>query len=258
MTHFPTISYTLISEIPTLSYGPKAWKSNPLSWRSLPVQVIIGSTPCRDLKSFQFYMTLICFISVCHLYPVYLTGSSGNLDEMISNKRNNVCGLMCFSSGRRLVVWLVFGGVSLTERLQTGAVSLQKPTIVWLFQDLGKLPSQLAKHQFNHKDAVILACVESVSNRVIELFLLYSFFVLLSSQLSWRTRAETLATQATGSVHTFSFFQQKRKQEILLIVVIFTYFKVQTKIEKKKMVRKIDHFFIFLILKSASKIQKIL
>ena len=56
----------------------------------------------------------------------------------------------------------------------------------------------------------------------------------------------------------FSFFQQKRKQEILLILVIFTYFKVQTKMEKKKMVRKIDNFFIFLILKSASKIQKIL
>ena len=56
----------------------------------------------------------------------------------------------------------------------------------------------------------------------------------------------------------FSFFQQKRKQEILLILIIFTYFKAQTKIGKKKMVRKIDHFFIFLILKSASEIQKIL
>ena len=56
----------------------------------------------------------------------------------------------------------------------------------------------------------------------------------------------------------FSFFQQKRKKEILLILIIFTYFKAQTKIEKKKMVRKIDHFFIFLILKSASEIQKIL
>ena len=56
----------------------------------------------------------------------------------------------------------------------------------------------------------------------------------------------------------FVFFQQKRKKEILLIVIIFTYFKVQKKIEKKKMVREIDHFFIFLILKSASKIQKIL
>ena len=56
----------------------------------------------------------------------------------------------------------------------------------------------------------------------------------------------------------FLFFKQKRKKEILLIVIIFTYFKVQKKIEKKKMVRKIDHFFIFLILKSASKIQKIL
>ena len=49
----------------------------------------------------------------------------------------------------------------------------------------------------------------------------------------------------------FSFVQQKRKQEILLILVIFTYFKVQKKREKKKMVGKIDHFLIFLILKSA-------
>ena len=56
----------------------------------------------------------------------------------------------------------------------------------------------------------------------------------------------------------FPFFQQKRKKEILLIFIIFTYFKVQKKIENEKMVRKIDHFFIFLILKSASKIQKIL
>ena len=52
----------------------------------------------------------------------------------------------------------------------------------------------------------------------------------------------------------FPFSQQKRKKEILLILIIFTYFKVQKKIEKKKMVREIDHFFIFLILKSASKI----
>ena len=43
----------------------------------------------------------------------------------------------------------------------------------------------------------------------------------------------------------FPFFQQKQKKEILLILIIFTYFKVQTKIEKKKMVRKIDHFFYF-------------
>ena len=55
----------------------------------------------------------------------------------------------------------------------------------------------------------------------------------------------------------FSFFQQKTETGNITYPVIFTYFKVQTKIEKKKMVRKIDHFFIFLILKSASKIQKI-
>ena len=56
----------------------------------------------------------------------------------------------------------------------------------------------------------------------------------------------------------FSFFQQKRKKDILLILIIFAYFKVQKKREKKKMVSKIDHFFIFLILKLNSKIRKIL
>ena len=68
---------------------------------------------------------------------------------------------------------------------------------------------------------------------------------------SWEVRAHFRQSN-------FSFFQQKRKQEIVLILVIFTYFKVQTKIEKKEMVRKIDLFFIFLLLKSASKTQKIL
>ena len=71
-------------------------------------------------------------------------------------------------------------------------------------------------------------------------------------------KGQLLMVRAHFGHSNFSFFQQKRKQEILLILVIFTYFKVQTKKEKKKMVRKIDHFFIFLILKSASKIQKIL
>ena len=53
--------------------------------------------------------------------------------------------------------------------------------------------------------------------------------------------------QSGGSVHTSAnlIFQQKGKKEILLILIIFTYFKVQTKIEKKKMDRKIDHFFYF-------------
>ena len=86
---------------------------------------------------------------------------------MISNKRNHVCSLIFFffrtKAGSLTCVWWV----SLTERLQTVAVSLQKPTIIWLFQDLGKLPSQLAEHRLNHKAAVILACVASVSNRVV-------------------------------------------------------------------------------------------
>ena len=68
----------------------------------------------------------------------------------------------------------------------------------------------------------------------------------------------SLLVRAHFGQSNFLSFKQKRKKEILLIVIIFTYFKVQKKIEKKKMVRKIDHFFIFLILKSASKIQKIL
>ena len=56
----------------------------------------------------------------------------------------------------------------------------------------------------------------------------------------------------------FFIFQQKRKKDISLMPIIFAYFKVQKKREKKKMVSKIDHFFIFLILKLNSKIQKIL
>ena len=43
----------------------------------------------------------------------------------------------------------------------------------------------------------------------------------------------------------FSFFQQKRKKELVLILIIFTYFKVQKKNGKKETVREIDHFFIF-------------
>ena len=54
----------------------------------------------------------------------------------------------------------------------------------------------------------------------------------------------------------FSFLQQKRQKDILLILIIFPYFKVQKKREKKKMVSKIDHFFIFLIWKLNLKIQK--
>ena len=69
---------------------------------------------------------------------------------------------------------------------------------------------------------------------------------------------QSVSVRAQFGQSNFLFFQQKRKKEILLIVIIFTYFKVQKKIEKKKMVREIDHFFIFLTLKSASKIQKIL
>ena len=69
---------------------------------------------------------------------------------------------------------------------------------------------------------------------------------------------QSVSVRAQFGQSNFLFFQQKRKKEILLILIIFTYFKVQKKIEKKKMVREIDHFFIFLILKSASKIQKIL
>ena len=77
-------------------------------------------------------------------------------------------------------------------------------------------------------------------------------------KLDWPKYARTTEVRAHFGQSNFPFFQQKRKKEILLILIIFTYFKVQTKIEKRKMVRKIDHFFIFLIVKSASKIQNIL
>ena len=70
--------------------------------------------------------------------------------------------------------------------------------------------------------------------------------------------AGTFRVRAHFGQSNFSFFHQKRKKHILLILIIFAYFKVQKKREKEKMVRKIDHFFIFLILKLNSKIQKIL
>ena len=45
----------------------------------------------------------------------------------------------------------------------------------------------------------------------------------------------------------FPFFQQKRKKEILLILDIFTYFKVQTKIEKKEMVTRLFSIYIYIL-----------
>ena len=52
------------------------------------------------------------------------------------------------------------------------------------------------------KDHLILACVASVSNRVTA----RKYFFLLSSQLSRRTREETLATQATSFTKMAPFF----------------------------------------------------
>ena len=43
----------------------------------------------------------------------------------------------------------------------------------------------------------------------------------------------------------FSFFQQKRKKDILLILIIFTYFKVWEKIEKRKLSGKSIIFSFF-------------
>ena len=43
----------------------------------------------------------------------------------------------------------------------------------------------------------------------------------------------------------FSFFQQKRKKDILLILIIFTYFKVLEKIEKRKLSGKSIIFSFF-------------
>ena len=83
-------------------------------------------------------------------------------------------------------------------------------------------------------------------------------FPLGQKQLFLPIRVRTRRVRAHFGQSNISFFQQKRKKELLLILIIFAYFKVQKKREKKKMVGKIDHFFIFLILKLNSKIQKIL
>ena len=48
-----------------------------------------------------------------------------------------------------------------------------------------------------------------------------------------RISQEPITVRAHFGQSNFLFFKQKRKKEILLIVIIFTYFKVQKKIEKK-------------------------
>ena len=73
---------------------------------------------------------------------------------------------------------------------------------------------------------------------------LLNYLLLIAKVYFWDCRRSETVRAHFGQSN-FSFFQQKRKKEILLILIIFTYFKVRTKIEKKKMVRKIDHFFIF-------------
>ena len=60
-----------------------------------------------------------------------------------------------------------------------------------------------------------------------------------------RRETETWRVRAHFGQSIFSFFQQQRKKDILLILTMFAYFKVQKKREKKKKVRINDHFSNF-------------
>ena len=60
------------------------------------------------------------------------------------------------------------------------------------------------------------------------------------------------------SANLIFYFSTKTEKGNITYPYHNAYFKEQEKREKEKMVRKIDHFFIFLILKLNSKIQKIL
>ena len=73
----------------------------------------------------------------------------------------------------------------------------------------------------------------------------------------------TLNPGAGRSVHTsanlfFHFSNKNGKRTYYLSLSYLHISKYRKKREKKKMVSKIDHFFIFLILKLNSKIEKIL
>ena len=68
---------------------------------------------------------------------------------------------------------------------------------------------------------------------------------LISGLLNTVEPSVMITVRAQFGQSNFSFFQQKRKKEILLILTMFAYFKVPKKREKRKKVRKIDHFFIF-------------
>ena len=60
------------------------------------------------------------------------------------------------------------------------------------------------------------------------------------------------------SIFHFSNKNAKRERTYYLSLSYLHILKHGKTIEKEKMVRKIDHFFVFLILKLNSKIQKIL
>ena len=75
--------------------------------------------------------------------------------------------------------------------------------------------------------------------------------------------ADRMFDTVSWSVHTsanliFYFSNKNGKRKYYLSLSYLHILKYRKKREKKKMVRKIDHFFIFLILKLNSKIQKIL
>ena len=85
----------------------------------------------------------------------------------------------------------------------------------------------------------------------------------MNEQKSRKRPSEQKTKEPTGSVHTsanliFHFSNKNGKRKYYLSLSYLHISKYRKKRQKKKMVRKIDHFFVFLILKSASKIQKIL
>ena len=64
--------------------------------------------------------------------------------------------------------------------------------------------------------------------------------LLISDKSLKRVCHERVLVGAHFGQSNFSYLQQKLKKEISHILIIITYFKAQTKIEKKEMVRKIE------------------
>ena len=134
---------------------------------------------------------------------------------------------------------------------------------MWPFMRKGGLWISLKTVNFFHGHGAWIRVFTAWISNSTPVHSLREFFTLGVKLIMLRKISEDFHAVIIWSVHTsanliFHFPNKNGKRKYYLSLSYLHILKYRKKIEKKKMVRKIEHFFIFLILKSASKIQKIL